>query len=693
MNPPRPIRSCTLCRQRKIKCDRQQPCGNCVRAESQCVYPAGLGRAPKRPRKAVEARLLAQLSRLESMVKRMEGESPETGVSTAVDAVDERKPEVAQRFGRLVIDDMHSCYVSSAPWTQLGDEIEELRDLLHHPSSDEDEDQPPVSAPEGPGLNGAIMGFRALAHSLYPYHPQVPHAVALFEIFKTNVAPVVCVFHMPTLERMFWDAIASMDTVDKNVEALLFAIYYTAVISLDPEQCLNVLGIPRPSALETYRFAIEQATARADLLNTQNLILLQATVLFLTALRNEDDSRTVWSLTALIYHIAQAMGLHRDGETFGLRPLETELRRRLWWHICLLDNRSTDYHGSQPIVDESGFDTKMPLNINDVDLTAEMTQPPAEREGATEMTFCLIRCQAVRVVWKVGYMAPATKQESADDERPGSLDREALAEDFEHRIHDRYLKHCDPTVPLLRLSSTVARIITLRMSMAVLSPRRLTDKNVRDQLFRGSVEILELSTSLLTGEDIQRWAWHCKTHLQWYYVAFLLAEICWRPPSPECDHAWQCVSVVYDRWNMMETEKKGTLWRPIRRLMARARYVREIRRTSAHPAGTAHRWRSAAESSTPTPTGIDSSSSPEAGIPNLATVEPQEVPIYGDGLNLTPNSDPLMEMLPANDGLFDASAMRIFGLMSETNGVPWAAGYIPDLDIPCNIQSPNWFTG
>ncbi|KAL4769810.1 hypothetical protein BDW60DRAFT_209692 [Aspergillus nidulans var. acristatus] len=191
------LRSCTLCRQRKVKYDRQQPCSNCTRAETQCVFPQGLGRAPKRPRKAVEAWLLAQSSRLESLVK--------------------------------------------------------------------------------------------------------------------------------------------------------------------PSQCLDLLGLPRSSALETYRFAVEKATARADLLNTQNLILLQATVLFLTALRNEGDPRTVWSLTSLVYHIAQAMGLHRDGQNFGLRPLETELRRRIWWHIYLLDYRSTDYHDTELIVHEAVFDTHMPL--------------------------------------------------------------------------------------------------------------------------------------------------------------------------------------------------------------------------------------------------------------------------------------------------------------------------------------------
>ncbi|KAL2820172.1 hypothetical protein BDW59DRAFT_181534 [Aspergillus cavernicola] len=685
MDFPRPLRSCILCRQRKIKCDRQQPCANCDRVESQCVYPAGPGRAPKRPRKAVEARLLAQLSKLETVVKRMEGQATQSASASPSGALEDN-PETGQHFGRLVIDDMQSCYVSSAPWTRLGDEIEELRDLLHEPASDDDEQGEML---EGCGANASIMGFRALAHSLQLFHPPVPHAVALFETFKTNVSPLVHVFHMPTLDRLFWDAIAAMDSLDKNVEALLFAVYYSAVISLDSEQCVTLLGITRASALETYRFAVEQAMARADLLNTQNLILLQAAVLFLTALRNEDDSRTVWSLSALVYHIAQAMGLHRDGEAFGLRPLETELRRRLWWHICLLDNRSTEYHGCEPIVHESIFDTKIPLNINDADLTPEMTHSPGERDEATEMTFCLMRCHAMRAVWKTGYLAPGRKTFPASEERPVVTDREAVLEDLQTRLQNHCLKYCDPAAPFLRLCSTVARLMMLRMRTAVLSPLCQKDQRVRDRLFTDSIEVLQLSTFLLTGGDVQKWAWHSKTHIQWHAVAFVLAELCSRPPSLECDRAWECVNGVYDRWSSMITEKKGTLWRPIRRLMARARYVREMQKTALQSRGRSNKWR-VAGGTTPATTGdVEVNTQYPSTIelqPDLDWENIQFPPSEDSAPGLTESMDPGTQMwLASTTGGLDATALDIFGLLYQT---PEQAGYLPDQNIlPSPVQS------
>lgn len=455
--------------------------------------------------------------------------------------------------------------------------------MLHDPVS-EDEDYVPtdgyMSEAASPlGTSAAVLGFRSLGRSLRPYHPPMHMSVALLTIFSENVLPLVHIFHMPTTGQWYWDTIVSLDSLNKNTETLLFSIYYSAVISMDEAQCLSVLGSTRSDALDKYRFAVEQALARANLLNTQSFVLLQAAVLFLSGLRNEDDSRTTWSLTSLIFHIAQAMGLHRDGTTFGLKPLDTELRRRLWWHICLLDMRSSEFHGYEPIVHEGMFDTKLPLNINDSDISPLMTQAPPEHQGTTEMTFCLIRCEGMRAGWKVGYASP-TPNSTAD----GALqDREAVVQDLKSRLEERYLQHCNDSAPFMLFTSTVARLIIARTWLVVHYPSRqkpdyssTLTKATRDLLFTTSTEVIELSSFLLDNNSISKWTWHSKTHIQWHAVIFVLSEICSRPSSPECDRAWECVNTVHNRWNIKESGKRGNLWRPIKRLMVKARYVREM---------------------------------------------------------------------------------------------------------------------
>jgi hypothetical protein len=224
----------------------------------------------------------------------------------------------------------------------------------------------------------------------------------LFQIFSDNVLPIVRIFHTPTLTRLFWDAVVTPDSLEKETEALMFAIYYSAVISLDSAQCAEIVGAPRSATVERYRFAAEQALARANLLNTQSVLLLQAALLYLSVLRSDDGTRTVWSLIALASHVARSMGLHRDGTTFNLSPFETEMRRRIWHNVCLMDHRSTEYHGYEPIVaDETAFDTRLPLNVNDAEISPDMTELPPESDGATDMTLLLVRCHALRANWEM----------------------------------------------------------------------------------------------------------------------------------------------------------------------------------------------------------------------------------------------------------------------------------------------------
>ena len=147
-------------------------------------------------------------------------------------------------------------------------------------------------------------------------------------------------------------------------------------------------------------------------------------------------------------------------------------------------------------------------------------------------------------------------------------DREALVQELEQRLQEKHLRHCDTATPYLLLSSTVARLIIARFWLMVHYPSNdeqsdkntavssSVDTNTRDRLFMASVEVLEYSSLLLTHEDLIKWTWYSKTHIQWHAVALVLSELCYRPPSSEWDRAWSCVSKVYDRWKMRKTKRR-----------------------------------------------------------------------------------------------------------------------------------------
>ncbi|KAI7774093.1 hypothetical protein LA080_009296 [Diaporthe eres] len=754
------IRSCELCRQRKVKCDRRQPCSHCTRSGQDCVYPAGPGRAPKRSRRAENAQLMDKLSRLEHIIKRLASENKgdseaavehhsEEGVdqtqstphSSRPDGADRQQPSKSAsgepevsgennasldvQFGRLVINDSKSYYVGNVLWANLANEVHGLRDMVkeaeEHSDDDETDVQPvPPDQDCGPsGSNAALFGFRALAYSLLSFHPSLPQAVNLFAVFTENVSPVIRLFHMPTLSKSYWEAIASLDSLDKNTEALLFAIYYSTTISISNPECLSLLGVSRDAATEKYRFAVEQALARAELLNTHSMVLLQAAVLFLSALRNQDDSRTTWSLTALVFYVAQSMGLHRDGTVFGLMPFETELRRRLWWYICVLDGHSSKYQEHEANLHQFFSDTKLPLNINDSDLHPDMTDAPPERDGWTDMTFCLVRCEAINTASSTKLIGPGLQRgpwRAGGDSRSTGLGvegRRAIVQDFVETVTDKYLRHCDPSVPVLLMSSMVIKLIFARFWLLVYRPqpgpnsnetsretsatpadqrgsrgttpsdhenKTPVDRQTRDRLFITSVEVLELSTTILTHPKLVRWAWYSRTYVQWHAIGFVLAEICCRPPSAECDRAWTAVMGVYDSGILRTNEPKGAVWKPIRRLMARARYIRGMQGRQGASADSSvvrgpvsEGWDRSQDSRGVVGRGLvhgDSASPATFSTAPLGSAVQSTTTGLGPGMPSLPSSgsgDYLMELLdfPGNMGTDDFTD---FGMAAGNNG-------------------------
>ena len=56
---------------------------------------------------------------------------------------------------------------------------------------------------------------------------------------------------------------ADLESVPKNIEALLFAVYLCAVVSLNNKDCENILGDSRSTLMEKYSSAAQQAVVNA----------------------------------------------------------------------------------------------------------------------------------------------------------------------------------------------------------------------------------------------------------------------------------------------------------------------------------------------------------------------------------------------------------------------------------------------
>lgn len=460
-------RSCVTCRRRKVRCDKKEPkCSNCGKANIDCIYPPP-GRAPRKPRRPQDAELLKRLRRLESVVDSLGAQVDEDGHvhenegraerrNTASDEILEsltnganRRTSLEQGVGKLMLKDGRSRYVTNEFYATLGREIVDIKNECLDSASSDDE------VPHSPGdttstqkkyqhHQGFMFGYSSLLYDMTKLSPNPSQIFIIWEVYKENVDPILKILHIPTVKNVIMKAAVSANKLSKAAEALFYSICFASVVSMKEDQCQQLLGEPKDTLTDKYRFAIEQALARAQFLNSTNLMVLQAFAMFITVVKFNDTSRSIWCLAALALQQAQSQGLHRDPTNFRIPPFETEMRRRLWWHIYLQDARAAEDYGADPSSHQFFFDTKMPLNVNDDELWPEMTETPNEQAGASDMTFCLVRFELANMQRKLRLLASA----ESDDEKKESIKSKEKLIDAEHqRMQETYFRYCDPSSP------------------------------------------------------------------------------------------------------------------------------------------------------------------------------------------------------------------------------------------------------
>lgn len=156
--------------------------------------------------------------------------------------------------------------------------LQKLRDSLETPY------QPKQATPtERPSLDASflLLGSSQPSQGIASLHPQPVQVFKLWQAFLDNVNPLSKVIHAPTVQVQILDATGNLDNLQPNTEALLFAIYTTAICSLSSDECESIMGEPKTDLFPRYLTATEQALSRAGFLESSDLVLLQAFVLLL----------------------------------------------------------------------------------------------------------------------------------------------------------------------------------------------------------------------------------------------------------------------------------------------------------------------------------------------------------------------------------------------------------------------------
>ncbi|KIH93220.1 hypothetical protein SPBR_02649 [Sporothrix brasiliensis 5110] len=513
METARHNHACARCSERKVKCDRKRPCEACVRLDLDCDFlplpPRNRRRRPNNANVQIQA-LAGQLREYEAWF-RERGIDPE---SLPVNIPRQRESEPSEKEplhtaqstqsaqsiqstpsgaspGRLRL--ASKCVVvpvftilsrvadnNSVLWTRVIEEFDPQDDLniTHDGSSDDEVEVRLKGTPGNTGVGPSfIFANRPSPHGYRPEHPPLDMSRRLWQVYCENVDPLTKVLHMPTVKHAMENAFRDTPAVPRAFEALLFAVYAAAVMSLREDDCSKTLGEPRSVLLPRYLAATETALMRANVLGTTDIIVLQALLLYLLAVRDLHEPRAVWTLTGVAIRLAEGMGLDRDGlrESPPLPPFDVEMRRRLWWQLRVHDFRTAELCGRPKFQDldvdstltagsTAALATQWPANVDDAALGPAMAGSPlpplGEASSATDAVFVAVKCELLRFT-AARLSALRRQQIPGPSTNPWRLyTTSALDNDFadiEARLETRYLRYCDPSKPLHLMATLMAR--------------------------------------------------------------------------------------------------------------------------------------------------------------------------------------------------------------------------------------------
>lgn len=284
-------------------------------------------------------------------------------------------------------------------------------------------------------------------------------------------------------------------------------------------------------------------------------------------IRNSHGIDALYILSGVAIRLARKMGLHRDGSSLGLPPFETEMRRRLWWHLVMVDFRTADIQGTRPSLDLSSGDARMPLNVEDADLRPGMLEPPPERNGILPVSLSLIRCEMSESVRKLS----ADGQHGLRWEVLSSPDvpmsrKEAIIRELEDHFEQKYLRYHDPANPLHTFISIMIRSGACKMRLFAYRPRTAGDRTKfsqeqQDKAFTNAIKLLEYIT-FMRGDHagLGKFNWQTGSSYLWITMLYVLIEMRHRKTGPEVDKTWKLIGTVLSSYPQVFEDTAGSVF-------------------------------------------------------------------------------------------------------------------------------------
>ncbi|EMD86155.1 hypothetical protein COCC4DRAFT_59578 [Bipolaris maydis ATCC 48331] len=422
----RPTVSCVLCRRRKIRCNREMPCSNCMRSKTgSCVYETQLSldqRLEKRalacnqpqrdlPEPIVGPTMPSRVSTTNNLSSRDQPTDGSNYAAFELEAMRTRITELEDKLSRASSSVTHSPFSDSASTPASTHSVRTVSYLATTVDVLEDTRSPNgISISRGVAhknrvfgqshwMNGFIM-FRQMIEMIEPHLrtgsmnciADIQRAKKLARIIKASRSPAwptqpcrdlppkpLCdqlvaaylrttetlyrVLHVPSFQRAYED-MWNNDTVP----SMSFVVMVKLVLAIGA----TFYDDNMPLRAEATRWVYEAQTwlSSPSFKSQLGIQYLQNSILLLLARELVGVGEAfVWISLGSVYRTAVYIGLHKDPSQLpAMTTLEAEMRRRMWNTVLELSLQMSMMSGGPPLISQEEYNTAPPGNFDDEDL-------------------------------------------------------------------------------------------------------------------------------------------------------------------------------------------------------------------------------------------------------------------------------------------------------------------------------------
>lgn len=416
----RPV-SCSTCRAKKLKCDRQQPCGSCSTKglALSCTYTTAAFNRDSNSRSDAANRL----QKLEDMVNGLMHSAPMTTfVVTPPDSSKSPQddspnlPDISAG-GHLSQQGSQLSYIGGTHWASIVESIHDIRAIIDNDQNDlSPEPDLPARCRADPlfGQEKLLTIDQVLA--VLPARPIVDGLVASY--FKEPFLSLVFV-HSGRFQReyeAFWRDPSSTSFLWLSI---LFSIMFMAAklsFARGQTSTSDPCDTKRQGALRmSAKCLITGQYLKAQPYSVEALLFHFYCIFALHA----DPEIQPWPILAMATRLAQKVGYHREPSHLSskLTPFECELRRRAWYFIEIFDLTMSAQQGIPAMINEEDCDCECPVNLLDEDFDENTTvmPPPRSETSHTIMLFFIYKSGVVRQLRPIIRHALSSRRYNLDE--------------------------------------------------------------------------------------------------------------------------------------------------------------------------------------------------------------------------------------------------------------------------------------